>query len=168
MKPKTKTIIADFLAKKSNLPKIISIAGPTASGKTSLSIDIAQAFNGEVISVDSRQFYKRLDIGSAKATVEEQDGVPHYFLDFLELDQEYSLFQFKQDCLARIAEIHSRGKLPILIGGTMMYLDAVIYDYSLEPGQIDQKKQSEWQQLFIEEMNVLGIIPSTSSGNNEK
>lgn len=104
-------------------PKIIAIVGPTASGKTSLSIDLAKHFNGEVISADSRQVYRGLDIGSGKVTLAEMDGIPHHLIDVADPDYRYSAADFLRDAKAATADIINRGKLPIIAGGTFFYLD---------------------------------------------
>lgn len=104
-------------------PKVLAVVGPTASGKTSLAITLAQHCNGEVISADSRQVYRGLDIGTAKATKEEMQGVPHHLLDIVDIDAVYSAKDFVRDAAAAIADITSRGKVPIIAGGTFFYLD---------------------------------------------
>lgn len=105
------------------------ILGPTASGKTALAIELAKQFNGEIIAADSRTIYKGMDIGTAKPTLEEQQGVPHHLLSIINPDQRYSAAQFKTDANRLISDIHKRGKLPIIVGGTGLYIDAVLYDY---------------------------------------
>ena len=107
------------------------IVGPTASGKTSLAIELAKRFDGEVISADSRQVYKGLDIGSAKVTKEETDGVPHHLLDVADPKEVYTAADFKRDASAVIEDILSRGKLPIICGGTFFYIDALLGKVSL-------------------------------------
>lgn len=104
-------------------PKIIAIVGPTASGKTSLSIQLAKALNGEVISADSRQIYRGMDIGTAKVTPEEMQGVPHHLIDIIEPNENYTATDFKKDATDTILDIQSRGHLPIIAGGTFFYLD---------------------------------------------
>lgn len=113
------------------MKKVLVIVGPTAVGKTALSIGLAQKFNGEIISGDSMQVYKKLDIGTAKATREEQAGIPHYLLDCREINENYSVADFQKEGRAAIAEISSRGKLPIVVGGTGLYIQALLYDYQL-------------------------------------
>ena len=108
------------------LKKIIAVAGPTASGKTALAVEIAKRFDGEVVSCDSMQIYKYMDIGTAKATAREQAIVPHHMIDFAEPDEKFSVADFVRLARECIDEIHSRGKLPILAGGTGLYMDSVI------------------------------------------
>lgn len=109
-----------------NLPKILVIVGPTASGKTSLSIELAKKFNGEVVSADSRQVYKGLDIGTGKVTEAEMQGVPHHLLDVADPQNVYTVADYVRDGHVAIADILSRGKLPIIVGGTFFYIDALL------------------------------------------
>ena len=115
-------------------PKIVVISGVTASGKTALSILLAQQFNAEIISADSRQVYQGLDIGSAKITADEMQGVPHHCLDIVDPadNQRYSVGDFQRDAYAKIDEIIARGKLPMLVGGTGLYSRAVINGYGFD------------------------------------
>jgi len=106
-------------------PPLLVIAGPTASGKTALAVELALRLNGEVVSADSMQVYADLFIGTARPTEEEMRGVPHHLLGFLPLSQAYSVAQYAQDARRVIADIHRRGKLPILCGGTGLYIRAV-------------------------------------------
>ncbi len=108
-------------------PHIVAIVGPTASGKTARAIALAKERDGEVISVDSRQVYRTLDIGTEKITAEEMDGVPHHLIDILDPEERYSAGDFAKDAAALIEEIISRGKLPILAGGTHFYFEALLY-----------------------------------------
>ncbi|MDR3189869.1 MAG: tRNA (adenosine(37)-N6)-dimethylallyltransferase MiaA [Lactobacillaceae bacterium] len=113
------------------MDKLIVIVGPTAVGKTALSLEIAEQFNGEIISGDSMQIYRGLDIGTAKATIAEQARVPHHMLDIVEPDQPYSAAKFVQAAQAAIADVTARGKLPILVGGTGFYVQALLGDRPL-------------------------------------
>lgn len=106
-------------------PKIIAIVGPTASGKTSLSIELAKSFNGEIISADSRQIYRGMDIGTAKITSAEMLGVPHHLIDIIEPNETYTAVDFKNDAINAILAIQDRGHLPIIAGGTFFYLDVL-------------------------------------------
>lgn len=108
-------------------PKVIVIAGPTASGKTALSIELAKKINGEIISCDSMQIYKYMDIGTAKVTKEEADGIKHYLIDIVEPNQRYTVSNFKADAEKCIEEIISKGKTPIVVGGTGLYVDSLVY-----------------------------------------
>lgn len=108
---------------------LIAIVGPTAVGKTALSIELAKKFNCEIISIDSIQIYKRFDIGSAKVTTEEMDGVVHHLIDELEPNDTCSVYDFQKLAREKIDDIHSRGKMPLLIGGTGFYMNAVLNNY---------------------------------------
>ena len=110
----------------------IVILGPTGSGKTGVSIKIAKAIGGEIISADSRAIYKGMDIGTAKPTKEEQDGIPHYGLDLVEPGERFTVSDWKAYAERKIADIKSRGKVPIIVGGTGLYIDALIYDYKFK------------------------------------
>ena len=109
--------------------KTLVIVGPTGSGKTGVAIDIALRLGGEVISADSRAIYKGMDIGTAKPSVAEMKGVIHFGLDLVEPGERFTVVDFKEYCLEKMAEIRARGKLPIIVGGTGLYVDAVVYDY---------------------------------------
>lgn len=111
--------------------QLIVISGPTAVGKTALSIELAKAFNGEVINGDSMQIYRHLNIGTAKASLEERDGIQHHLLDIRDVNENYSVAEFKRDAKAAVTDIIERGHVPILVGGTGLYLEAFLYDLSL-------------------------------------
>ena len=111
--------------------KIIVIVGPTAVGKTALSIDLAKRFNGEIISGDSQQVYRKLNIGTAKFTPDEQEGIPHYFIDVREVTESYSAFDFVKEAEAAVEMIVAKGKLPIIAGGTGLYIQSLLECYHL-------------------------------------
>lgn len=117
--------------KLSKPPKIVVVLGPTASGKSDLAVTLARKFNGEVISADSRQVYKGLDIGTGKITEKEMRGVPHYLLDVANPKRQFSVAEYQELGRKAIADILSRGKLPIICGGTGFYIDALVHDYAL-------------------------------------
>ena len=108
---------------------VIVIVGPTAVGKTKTGIELAKKLNGEIISGDSVQVYKQMDIGSAKVTHEEMEGIPHHLLDLVDPDDEMSVARFQTLARAAIDEIAAKGKLPIIVGGTGLYIRAILYDY---------------------------------------
>ncbi len=112
------------------MSKVLVIVGPTAIGKSSLSINLAKRFNGEIINGDSIQVYKELNIASAKITKEEMNGIPHHLLDYKEVTDDYNVAFFQQDGRKAIEDITSRGKLPIVCGGTGLYIKALLYDYT--------------------------------------
>lgn len=109
--------------------KVIVIIGPTAVGKTKLSIELAHYFDGEIINADSTQVYKDLDIATAKVTEEEKENIPHHLFDIKNIDENYTVFDYQKDARKKIEEILSRGKTPILVGGTGLYIKAALYDY---------------------------------------
>ena len=113
---------------KAKLPLVV-ITGPTASGKTSLAIRLAKQYNGEIICADSRTIYRDMDIGTAKPTMAEREAVPHWGLDLVSPGETFSAAQFKEYALQKISEIRSRGCLPFLVGGTGLYIDAVIFNF---------------------------------------
>lgn len=119
--------------------KILVVVGPTAVGKTALGIELAQAFNGEIISGDSQQVYRKLDIGTAKATVQEQAEAVHHLIDVRDVDENYSVYDFVKEAKDAIIDIYNRGKLPIIVGGTGLYLQSLLEGYHLG-GEVDQEQ----------------------------
>jgi len=115
--------------------KVIVILGPTGSGKTGMAVKLAKAINGEVISADSRAIYKGMDVGTAKPSVAEMKGVPHFGLDLVEPGERFTVADFKAYAEEKIAEIRSRGHVPIIAGGTGLYIDALVYDYQFSNNQ---------------------------------
>lgn len=111
---------------------IIVIVGPTGVGKTKLSIELAKRLDGEIINGDSVSIYKKLDIGSAKPSVEERDGIAHHLIDIREVEEDYTVYDYQRDCRDAIDEINSRGKRVIIVGGTGLYIKASLYDYKFE------------------------------------
>lgn len=135
----------------SNLPLIV-IVGPTASGKSDLALRVAQEFNGELICADSRTVYKGLDIGTAKPTLDERAKVPHHLLDVVEPCEPFTAAQFKHLANAAIADISGRGKLPVMVGGTGLYIDAVLFDYRF--GQpADPAERRRLQEMSLDELH---------------
>lgn len=128
---------------KNNLPKILCVVGPTASGKTAYAIDLAKGNNGEIVSCDSMQIYTYMNIGTAKATAEERAEVPHHMIDFVDPNRDYSVADFVTDARACIAEILSRGKMPVLCGGTGLYIDSVLKSVEFSPQKRDDKLRDE-------------------------
>lgn len=113
---------------------IIVIVGPTGIGKTKLSIELAKKLDAEIINGDSVSIYKRLNIGSAKPTKEEQSGIPHHLIDIKDVDEDYTVFDYQKDIRKKIEEITSRGKQIIIVGGTGLYIKAALYDYKFTEG----------------------------------
>ena len=129
---------------------LIVLTGPTAIGKTSLSISLAKAVNGEIISADSMQVYKHMDIGSAKIRPEEMKGVPHYLVDVLEPEEEFRIVKFQQMAKAAMEEIYGKGKIPILVGGTGFYIQAVTRDIDFTEAKQEDAYRSELEALAEE------------------
>lgn len=128
---------------KNNKPKCYSNMWTNSFRKTALSIELAKRINGEIISSDSMQIYKKMNIGTAKPTQEEMQGIQHYLLDFVEPDQRYSVAEFKKDAENAIKEILSKGKIPIVVGGTGLYIDSLIYGIEYQEIEIDEEYRKE-------------------------
>ena len=122
------------------MEKVIVIVGPTGVGKTKMEVALAKYFNGEVISGDSMQIYKTMDIGTAKVTVAEMAGVKHHLINIKEPTESYSVKDFQDEVRLKIKEISSRGKLPIIVGGTGLYIKAALYDYEFGESQMDHQE----------------------------
>lgn len=153
--------------------KVIAVVGPTASGKTSLAVSIALAVGGEVVSADSMQIYKGMDIATAKPTTEEQRGVTHHLIDFLDPSETYSVAQYVDDAKKCIADISGRGKVPIIAGGTGLYIDSLLggIDFSFVPDNGDIRKklnmraEKEGSAALLRELSE--IDPETASALHE-
>ena len=124
-------------------PKVVVIVGPTASGKTALSIELAKKIDGEIISSDSMQIYKDMNIGTAKVTEEEMQGIKHYLIDFLSPNERYTVSDFKKDCEKAIEEIVAKGKVPIVVGGTGLYVNSLIYGIEYQDMNFDEKYRNK-------------------------
>ena len=125
------------------MKKIVVIAGVTASGKTKMGVALAHRFNGEIISADSVAVYRELNIGSAKPSMEEREGIIHHLIDVTSIEEPYHVAQFQKDARAAIAAIHAKGKLPIIVGGTGLYINALVNDYRFEEEVPDVKDSFE-------------------------
>jgi len=134
------------------LPKIIVILGPTASGKSGMGIKLAKKYNGEIISCDSRQFYKGMNIGTAKVTKEEMQGVKHYMIDMILPNQNYSVADFKEQVEEIIDDILKRGKTPILVGGTGLYIQALVDNLTIPRVAPDFKFRNKLEKQDIEKL----------------
>lgn len=136
--------------------KVIVICGPTASGKTALSIELAKRINGEIVSCDSMQIYKDMNIGTAKPTIEEMQGIKHYMIDVVLPNRRYSVADYKKDAKNSIREILSKCKVPIVVGGTGLYVDSLIYEINYPEIEFDGKYREELEKRSKEEgLNVL-------------
>lgn len=136
-----------------HLPLVV-IAGPTASGKTALAINLAKRYGGEIICADSRTVYQGIDIGTAKPTQAEQAEVPHHLLDVAAPDQSFNAADFKRLAMAAVDDIRSRGKIPFLVGGTGLYLDSVILDYQFAT-PADPRRRASLQAASVEQLHMM-------------
>ena len=140
-------------------PKVIAVAGPTASGKTALAVELAKKHNGEVISADSRLVYKGFNIACAKPSMEEREGIPHYLIDIVEPEFDYSAGNFYDDAKKAIDEILKKGKTPIVAGGTGLYFRVLLEHYNLPRAEADHKLREELdlqeREDLLEELKVL-------------
>ncbi|MFD1270332.1 tRNA (adenosine(37)-N6)-dimethylallyltransferase MiaA [Paenibacillus motobuensis] len=134
-------------------PNLLVLIGPTAVGKTKLSIEIAKAFSCEIISGDSMQVYRGMDIGTAKIQSSEMEGIPHHLIDVLNPDEPFSVAQFQDSCRQLIPEIGERGKLPFIVGGTGLYVESVCYEYQFTDIGADEGFRSQMQNIADEEGN---------------
>lgn len=139
----------------SNKPKLLVLVGPTAVGKTKMSIELAKTFNAEIISGDSMQVYRHMDIGTAKIKPEEMAGIPHHLIDIHEPDYAYSVAEFQESCRQLITDIHARGKLPFIVGGTGLYVESVCYNFQFSEVGSDEafrKEQFDYAEAHGPEM----------------
>lgn len=145
---------------------IIVIVGPTGVGKTKLSIELAKIFNGEVINADSTQIYKDLDIATAKVTKNEKEGIPHHLIDIKNIDEEYTVYNYQKDCRNKMEEIRARNKTPIIVGGTGLYINAVLYDYKFEEEKYDNLYENyNTNELY---QKLINIDPNTNIHKNNR
>jgi tRNA dimethylallyltransferase len=146
---------------------LIVIVGPTASGKTGLAIRIAKKINGEIICADSRTVYKYMDIGTAKPTFDEMNGVAHWGIDLLEPDKKFTVKDFKDYAEQKISEIRSRNMVPILVGGSGLYVDSIIFDYDFS-ARTDNNIRSVMQDKSVSELREYCIKNNISLPENDK
>ncbi|MGI6451935.1 MAG: tRNA (adenosine(37)-N6)-dimethylallyltransferase MiaA [Syntrophomonadaceae bacterium] len=131
--------------------KLAAIVGPTAVGKTNISIKVALKLNGEIISCDSMQIYRGMDIGTAKASMADRTLVPHHLIDFLDIDQEFSVADYQREARKLVADLNARGKLPIMVGGTGLYYQSVVDNYKFFPLQSHKPVREKWNQRIAEQ-----------------
>lgn len=134
-------------------PKVLVIAGPTASGKTKIGIELAKRLNGEIISADSMQIYKYMNIGTAKPTIDEMDGIPHHLIDFLDIGENFSVVQYQQMAKNCMEDILSRGKTPIIVGGTGLYINSVTEEIKYDESAEDSNIRKELEEIAEKEGN---------------
>ena len=161
----------------SKKPKVIVICGPTASGKTGLSIELAKKINGEIISCDSMQIYKDMNIGTAKPTVEEMQGIKHYMLDFVSPNKRYSVADFKKDAICAIETVLSHSKVPIVVGGTGLYVNSLVQNITYPNIETDleyrnyleeRAKKEGLNTLYEEAKNIDEEAMKSISQNDKK
>ena len=134
---------------------LIVILGPTASGKTKMAIELAKIFNGEIVSADSRQIYRGMDIGTDKVKAEKTSGIPHYLIDIINPDQEFSLAQYKKMAIEKIKEIQKRNKTPFLVGGTGLYIQAIIDNLTIPSVKPDLKLRHQLEEKNLSELQAM-------------
>ena len=147
--------------------KIIVIVGPTCTGKTKLSIELAKKYNGEIINADSTQIYKDNDIATAKVSLEEMEGIEHHLLSIKDLKEDYTVFDYQKDARNCINKIIDKGKIPILVGGTGLYIKSVLYDYKFD---LENNKKETYEQYNNEKLykKLLSIDPKTEIHPNNR
>ena len=138
-----------------NLPKVIVIAGPNASGKSSLAIELAKRYNGEILSADSRQVYKGFDLCSGKVTKEEMEIIPHHMINICNVGDDYSVSEYQKAVYELIPQIVSRGHIPLLVGGTGLYISSVVYGYQFEKELQDPEFRKELEEKSVEELQKM-------------
>lgn len=136
-----------------NKPRVLAVAGPTASGKTWLGVELAKKYDGEVISADSMQIYKGMDIASAKPTEDEMQGIPHHLIDFLDRDIVFSAADYVRLAREKIDEVISRGKLPVIVGGTGLYIDSLLENVKFSEGGSDEEYREKLYKIAAQEGN---------------
>ncbi|MDD6468231.1 MAG: tRNA (adenosine(37)-N6)-dimethylallyltransferase MiaA [Erysipelotrichaceae bacterium] len=134
------------------MDKVIAIVGPTGVGKTKLSIELAKHLNTEIISGDSIQVYRLLNIGSAKVTKQEMEGIPHHLIDIKDLDDEYNVMEFQQMSRTIMKQLHKRGKIPVIAGGTGLYVKSTLYDYEFHEQEDDSEFMKQHEAYTNEEL----------------
>ena len=148
-------------------PKIVVITGPTASGKTALGVALAQRLGGEVVSADSMQIYRGMDIGTAKPTPEEMQGVPHHMIDIADPAENYSVSRYAAQAAACVDDILARGKLPIVVGGTGLYIDSLIAGRTFADGTADTALRQELSERY-DEIGGEGLLGCSSVGPDQR
>lgn len=147
--------------------KIIVILGPTAVGKTKLSVELAKKMNGEIINADSTQVFRKLDIATAKITEEEKENIPHHLFDIKNIDEDYTVYDYQKDTRRLFDEIIERGNVPILVGGTGLYIKAALYDYQFDDEDVPSKDYSNFSNEELYQM-LLTIDKDTEIHMNNR
>ena len=133
---------------------LVILTGPTAVGKTNLSIGLAKRINGEIISADSMQVYRKMDIGTAKIMPEEMDGIPHHLIDVLDPKEPFNVVLFKELATKAMDDIYARGRIPVIVGGTGFYIQAVLYDIHFDENDDDKSYRTYLEQLAEKHGNL--------------
>ena len=136
---------------------IIVIVGPTGVGKTKLSIELAKKLNAEIINGDSVAIYKKLDIGSAKPSIEEREGIPHHLIDIRDVEEDYTVFDYQKDVRKTIDELNKKNKRIIIVGGTGLYIKAALYDYNFTEGTTNNQYEELTNEELLEKINSFNI-----------
>ena len=147
---------------------IIVIVGPTGVGKTKLSIELAKRIDAEIINGDSVSIYKDLNIGSAKPSIKEQEGILHHLMDFIDVEDEYSVFDYQKDCRKAIQDISSRGKRVIIVGGTGLYIKAALYDYRFTEGTSNNSYDNLSNEEILERIEKYSVSNIVDVGNRKR
>lgn len=155
------------MAEQSNEPPLIVVVGETASGKSALALMLAERHNGEIICADSRTIYKGMDIGTAKPSQEERLRIRHHLLDVVAPGEPFTVVDFQQQAFAAIKDITSRGKLPIIVGGTGLYVDAIVFNYQFS-AKADEQRRQELATFSIEELQRRIVAAGYSLPANDK
>ena len=150
------------------MKNIIVIVGPTGVGKTKLSIELAKRLDAEIINGDSVSIYKDLNIGSAKPSIEERSSIPHHLMDFIDVECDYSVFDYQRDCRKAIQDISSRGKRIIIVGGTGLYIKAALYDYRFTEGTSNNTYDNLSNEEILEKIKAYSISNTVDVGNRKR
>jgi len=153
-----------------SFPKVVAVVGTNASGKSALGIELAKRYGGEIISADSRQVFKGLDLGSGKVTPEEMQGVRHHLIDVREPNEFFSMADFQKMSYAAIEDIRARGRLPMIVGGTGLYVDSVLDGYLLSDKEPDLAYRAELEKLTTPELYdmLIGLMPEAQVDRNNR
>ena len=150
------------------MKNIIVIVGPTGVGKTKLSIELAKRLDAEIINGDSVSIYKDLNIGSAKPSIEERSSIPHHLMDFIDVECDYSVFDYQRDCRKAIQDISSRGKRIIIVGGTGLYIKAALYDYRFTEGTSNNTYDNLSNEEILEKIKKYSVSNLVDVGNRKR
>lgn len=153
---------------KLRMKDIIVIVGPTGVGKTKLSIELAKRFDAEIINGDSVAIYRRLDIGSAKPSIEEREGIPHHLIDIRDVNEEYTVYDYQKGLREKITEISSRGKRVIIVGGTGLYIKAGLYDYNFVPSSSNNTYDELTNEEILERINKYNLKKVPDKNNRRR